>query len=118
VGTLVRAPILICDGHGSAEHAARRVIAISQGWITASTHANRIFCLWSNTLYNSVNSADLKREIGALKLAGDPNNPVRFKEDATTEELRAEIMRRLGVLQEAGVIDLTALPTPKRGVAN
>jgi len=25
---------------------------------------------------------------------------------------------RLGVLQEAGVLDLTALPTPKRGVAN
>jgi len=56
--------------------------------------------------------------LSAVKLAGDPNNPVRLKDDATTEELRAEIMRRLGVLQEAGVLDLTALPTPKRGVAN
>jgi hypothetical protein len=56
--------------------------------------------------------------LSAVNLAGDPNNPVRFKDDATTDELRAEIMRRLGVLQEAGVLDLTALPTPKRGVAN
>ena len=55
--------------------------------------------------------------LSAVKLAGGPNNP-RFKEDATADELRAEIMRRLGVLTEAGVIDLTALPTPKRGVAN
>jgi hypothetical protein len=56
--------------------------------------------------------------LSAVNLAGDPNNPVRFKDDATTDELRAEIMRRLGVLQEAGVLDLTALPTPTRGVAN
>ena len=39
VGTLVRAPILIRDGHGSAEHAARRVIAISQGWHGHSINA-------------------------------------------------------------------------------
>jgi hypothetical protein len=25
-----------------------------------------------------------------VKVAGDPNNPVRFKDDATAEELRAE----------------------------
>jgi hypothetical protein len=56
--------------------------------------------------------------LSAVKLAGDPNNPVRFKDDATTDELRKEIMRRLGVLQDAGVIDLTALPAPKRGIAN
>src|SRR5580658_10233877 len=31
----------------------------------------------------------------AIKLAGDPNNPVRFKDDATTEELRAEVMKHL-----------------------
>ena len=40
-----------------------------------------------------------------MKLAGDPNNPVRFKDDATADELREEIMsggfRRL---QKAGVI--------------
>ena len=54
----------------------------------------------------------------AVTLAGDPNNPVRFKDDATAEELRQEIMRRLAVLQEHGVLDLAALPAPKGGVAN
>jgi hypothetical protein len=49
-----------------------------------------------------------------MKLAGDPNNPVRFKDEATADESRVEIMRRrLGVLHEAGVIDLAALPAPK-----
>ena len=42
--------------------------------------------------------------LSAVKLAGDPNNPVRFKDDATADELREEIMRRLSELQEAGVI--------------
>jgi hypothetical protein len=56
--------------------------------------------------------------LSAVKLAGDPNNPVRFKDDATTEELRQEIMRRLAILNEAGVLDLTALPAPKRRAAN
>ena len=48
-----------------------------------------------------------------VKLAGDPSNPVRFKDDATADELRAEIMTRLEILVEAGVIDLTALPASK-----
>jgi len=56
--------------------------------------------------------------LSAVKLAADPNNPVRFKDDATTEELRAEIMRRLGVLQDAGVLDLQALAVPKGRTAN
>jgi hypothetical protein len=43
---------------------------------------------------------------------------VRFRDDATTEELRQEIMRRIAVLTEAGVIDLQALPVPKRRIAN
>jgi hypothetical protein len=51
-------------------------------------------------------------------LAGDPNNPARFKDDATADELRDEVMRRLGVLHEAGVIDLQAPPVPKGGIAN
>jgi hypothetical protein len=54
----------------------------------------------------------------AVKLAGDPNNPARFKDDATAEELRAEIMSRLSELTEAGVIDLEALPAPKPRIAN
>jgi hypothetical protein len=51
--------------------------------------------------------------LSAVKLAGDPNNPARFKDDATADELRAEIIRRLGHLVSAGVIDLRALPVPK-----
>jgi hypothetical protein len=35
-----------------------------------------------------------------VKLAGDPNNAVPFKDDATVEELREEILRRLGELRE------------------
>ena len=53
-----------------------------------------------------------------MKLAGDPNSPLRFKDDASAAELREEIMRRLGVLHEAGVIDLKALPVPGGGIAN
>jgi hypothetical protein len=29
--------------------------------------------------------------LSAMKLAGDPNNPVRIRDDATADELRAEI---------------------------
>jgi hypothetical protein len=56
--------------------------------------------------------------LSAVKLAGGPNNPARFKDDAAAEELREEIMHRLRVLQEAGVLDLKALPAPKHKVAN
>ena len=48
----------------------------------------------------------------------DQNTPVRFKDNATAEELRQEIMRRLAVLQEHGVIELEALPQPSGGIAN
>jgi hypothetical protein len=56
--------------------------------------------------------------LSAVKLAGDPNNPVRFKDDATADELLAEMMRRIAEMRDAGVIDLTALPPPKRRIAN
>jgi hypothetical protein len=57
--------------------------------------------------------------LSAVKLAGDPTNPVRaIKDDATADELREEIMRRLSELQEAGVLDLTALLVPTRRLAN
>jgi hypothetical protein len=36
--------------------------------------------------------------LSTMKLAGDPNNPVRFKDRATADELRAEIMQQLAVL--------------------
>ena len=50
-----------------------------------------------------------------MKVAGDPNNQVRFKDDATADELRAEMMKRIAAMRDAGLIDLTALPPPKGG---
>ena len=50
--------------------------------------------------------------LSAMKLAGDPNNPARFKDDATADELRAELMKRIEILTSAGLIDLQALPAP------
>jgi hypothetical protein len=54
--------------------------------------------------------------LSAIKFAGDPNNPARFKDDATADELRAEIMKRLEILTSAGLIDLEALPAPSDGI--
>ena len=54
--------------------------------------------------------------LSAVKLAGDPNNPVRFKDDATADELRAELTKRLRILVSAGLIDLKALPVPDSGI--
>ena len=55
-------------------------------------------------------------KLTATKIPGDPNNPARFKDDATADELRAELMKRIVTLQDAGLIDLKALPPP--GTAN
>jgi hypothetical protein len=44
--------------------------------------------------------------LSAVKRAGEPNNPARFKDDATADELREKIMHHLGVLVDGGVIDL------------
>ena len=54
----------------------------------------------------------------SVKLAGDPNSPVRFKDDATADELRAELTKRLRLLVSAGLIDLKALPLPDAGIAH
>jgi hypothetical protein len=51
----------------------------------------------------------------AMKLAGDPNNPVRIRDDATVEELRAEMMKHLGILIDGGLIDLEASRAPNPG---
>jgi hypothetical protein len=56
--------------------------------------------------------------LSTMKLAGDSNNPTWFKDDATAEELREEVMRHIARLSDAGVIDLKALPMPDRGIAN
>ena len=54
--------------------------------------------------------------LSAVKLAGDPNNPARFDDNATADELRAELMKRLEILTSAGLIDLQALPAPSDGI--
>jgi hypothetical protein len=41
-----------------------------------------------------------------MKLVGNRSNFTPFKDDATKEELRAEINRRLTALQKAGIIEL------------
>jgi hypothetical protein len=56
--------------------------------------------------------------LSGVKLVGAPSNAVRFKDNATADELREEIMRRIAALRDAGVIDLEALPAPKGGIAN
>ena len=56
--------------------------------------------------------------LSAVKLAGEPNNPLRVFDNATTDELRAEVMKHLCRLIEGGVIDLEALPVPNGGIAN
>jgi hypothetical protein len=56
--------------------------------------------------------------LSAVKLAGDPNSPIRFKDDATADELRAELTKRLRILVSAGLIDLKALPLPDAGIAH
>jgi hypothetical protein len=56
--------------------------------------------------------------LSAMKLAGDPNNSMRIKDDATVEEIRAELMKHMMILIDGGLIDLEALPLPNRGIAN
>ena len=57
--------------------------------------------------------------LSAMKLVGNPTNPVRMiKDDATADELRKEIMQHLAVLVDGGILDLEALPPPKRRIAN
>jgi hypothetical protein len=54
--------------------------------------------------------------LSSLKLAGDPTNPVRIHDDASIEELRAEVMKHLKRL--APVLDLKSLMPPAHGSAN
>jgi hypothetical protein len=56
--------------------------------------------------------------LSAVKLAGDPNAPARIRDDATLEELRAEMHKHLNILIEGGLIDLEALLAEKRRAAN
>jgi hypothetical protein len=58
-------------------------------------------------------------KLSAVKLAGDPNNPVRvIPDDLSSDELRAEVNKHIVRLDEAGVLDLEALLASKRRMAN
>ena len=50
--------------------------------------------------------------------SSDPNNPMRIRDDATADVLRAEIMKNLKVLVEGGIIDPEELLTLKRRTVN
>ena len=41
--------------------------------------------------------------LSAMKVAGDLKNPARFNDNATADELRAELMKRLEILTSAGL---------------
>jgi hypothetical protein len=56
--------------------------------------------------------------MGSVKLVTDPNDTDKIGDDVTADELRAEVMARLGELIEGGVIDLQALPAPSNRIAN
>ena len=53
--------------------------------------------------------------LSAVKLAGNTEALNGFKPDATAEELRAELARRVAAMARAGLIDLAALPEPEAG---
>jgi hypothetical protein len=44
--------------------------------------------------------------------------PAQFSNFWSFEELRAEMMKHLGILIDGGLVDLEALPAPNRGIAN
>ena len=57
--------------------------------------------------------------LSAIKLLADPNIGVGpFKADATLEELKAELGKRVAEMARAGLIDVASLPQPERKVAN
>jgi len=57
--------------------------------------------------------------LSAVKLAGDPNNPVRMiPDDLSSDELRAEVNKHIVRLHEAGVLDIEALLASKNRMAN
>ena len=52
--------------------------------------------------------------LSAIKLLGDPNAGTgTFKPDATIEELKVELAKRVAAMARAGLIDLAALPQPE-----
>jgi hypothetical protein len=54
--------------------------------------------------------------LSTTKIVAGPVNPVHFEDDATADELREEIQRRLSALHQAGILDLQAVPAPETGI--
>jgi hypothetical protein len=54
--------------------------------------------------------------LSAMKLAGDPNNPVRIHDNASRDELRELVKMHFERL--APVLDLKSLMPPADGIAN
>jgi hypothetical protein len=54
--------------------------------------------------------------LSAVKLAGDPNNPVRIHDNASLDELRELV--KIHYERLAPVLDLNALLAPDDGIAN
>ena len=54
-------------------------------------------------------------KLAAMKVAGDPNNPLRMLDSASKEELKAEIMKHLGVL--APVLGIQLVLAEPQGLA-
>jgi hypothetical protein len=51
--------------------------------------------------------------LSAVKLASDPNAIDGIKKDATVEELKVELAKRIVAVRDAGYVDLNALPPPE-----
>jgi hypothetical protein len=51
--------------------------------------------------------------LSAVKVAGESNNPDDSWRGATADELRAEIQRRLTILQKAGILKLEVIEEPE-----
>ena len=51
--------------------------------------------------------------LAAVRLEGNTNALVGFKPDATVEELKVELAKRVAAMRDAGMVDLAALPPPE-----
>jgi hypothetical protein len=51
--------------------------------------------------------------LSAVKLAGNGDALVGSQEDATVEELREELAKRIVIMRDSGLVDLEALPPPE-----
>jgi hypothetical protein len=109
----------IIDSLHILERAARHFFIRAEMGVNAGRKQSEVDADYEKAAHLAALAAPYRHaRLSAMKLAGDPNNPVRFKDDATAEELRDEIMRRVALLRDDGLIDLEALPPPNGGIGN